>query len=93
MELSLSMEKAYKDLDSIKQLPIKKVNNNVIRLENVAEVKFAPENEKVLFKVQGKDTNPNEKIVGIGLYAKDSASIIELSQRIKKRIKKLYRMV
>ncbi len=89
LELSLSMEKAYKDLDSIKQLPIKKVNNNVIRLENVAEVKFAPENEKVLFKVQGKDTNPNEKIVGIGLYAKDSASIIELSQRIKKRIKKI----
>jgi len=53
LELSLSLEKAYKDLDSLRQLPIKKTNNNVIRLENIAEVKFAPENEKVLFKVQG----------------------------------------
>ena len=89
LELSLSLEKAYKDLDSLKQLPIKKTNNNVIRLENIAEVKFAPENEKVLFKVQGKNTNSDDKIVGIGLYAKDSASIVELSERIKKRIKKI----
>jgi len=89
LELSLSLEKAYKDLDSLRQLPIKKTNNNVIRLENIAEVKFAPENEKVLFKVQGKNTNPDDKIVGIGLYAKDSASILELSERIKKRIKKI----
>ena len=89
LELSLSIEKAYKDLDSIKQLPIKKVNNNVIRLENIAEVKFAPENEKVLFKVQGKDTNPDEKIIGIGIYAKSDSSIVELSERIKKRIKKI----
>jgi len=89
LELSLSMEKAYKDLSSIKQLPIKKVNNNVIRLENIAEVKFGPENEKTLFKSQGKDANPNEKIVGIGIYAKSDASIVELSKRIRKRIKKI----
>jgi len=89
LELSLSLEKTYKDLNSLKKLPIKKSNNNVIRLENIAEVKFAPENEKVLFKVQGKNTNPDDKIVGVGLYAKDSASIIELSERIKKRIKKI----
>jgi len=89
LELSLSLEKAYKDLDSLKRLPIKKSSNNVIRLENIAEVKFAPENEKVLFKVQGKNTNPDDKIVGIGLYAKDSASIVDLSKRIKKRIKKI----
>ena len=87
LELSLSLEKAYKDLDSLKKLPIKKSNNNVIRLENIAVVKFAPENEKVLFKVQGKNSNPDEKILGIGLYAKDSASIVDLSKRI--RIKTL----
>jgi len=88
LELSLSLEKTYKDLGALKKLPIKKSNNNVIRLENIAEIKFAPENEKVLFKVQGKNSNPDEKIVGIGLYAKDSASIVDLSKRIKKRIKK-----
>jgi len=89
LELSISMDKAYKDLSSIKQLPIKKVKNSVIRLENIAEVKFGPENEKTLFKAQGKDGNPNEKIVGIGIYAKSDASTVELSKRIKKRIKEI----
>ena len=89
LELSISVDKAYKDLSSIKQLPIKKVKNSVIRLENIAEVKFGPENEKTLFKAQGKDGNPNEKIVGIGIYAKSDASTVELSKRIKKRIKEI----
>jgi len=89
LELSISMDKAYKDLSSIKQLPIKKVKNSVIRLENIAEVKFGPENEKTLFKAQGKDGNPNEKIVGIGIYAKSDASTVELSKRIKERIKEI----
>jgi len=89
LELSISVDKAYKDLSSIKQLPIKKVKNIVIRLENIAEVKFGPENEKTLFKAQGKDANPNEKIVGIGIYAKSDASTVELSKRIKKRIKEI----
>jgi len=89
LELSISVDKAYKDLSSIKQLPIKKVKNSVIRLENIAEVKFGPENEKTLFKAQDKDGNPNEKIVGIGIYAKSDASTVELSKRIKKRIKEI----
>ena len=89
LELSISVDKAYKDLSSIKQLPIKKVKNSVIRLENIAEVKFGPENEKTLFKAQGKDGNPNEKIVGIGIYAKSDASTVELSKRIKERIKEI----
>ena len=89
LELSISVDKAYKDLSSIKQLPIKKVKNSVIRLENIAEVKFGPENEKTLFKARGKDGNPNEKIVGIGIYAKSDASTVELSKRIKKRIKEI----
>jgi len=89
LELSISVDKAYKDLSSIKQLPIKKVKNSVIRLENIAEVKFGPENEKTLFKAQGKDANPNEKIVGIGIYAKSDASTVELSKRIKERIKEI----
>ena len=89
LELSISVDKAYKDLSSIKQLPIKKVKNSVIRLENIAEVKFGPENEKTLFKAQGKDGNPNEKIVGIGIYAKSDTSTVELSKRIKERIKEI----
>jgi len=87
IDLTINLDKAYKDLFSIKQLPIKKIKNSVIRLENIAEVKFGPVSEKTLFKAQSKDGLPNEKVVGIGIYAKSGASTVELSKRIRERIK------
>ena len=87
IDLTINLDKAYKDLNSIKQLPIKKIKNNVIRLENIAEVKYGPVSEKTLFKAQSKDGNPNEKVVGIGIYAKSGASTVELSKKIRDRIK------
>ncbi len=87
IDLTINLDKAYKDLSSIKQLPIKKVKNNVIRLENIAEVKYGPVSEKTLFKAQSKDGKPNEKVVGIGIYAKSGASTVELSKRVRERIK------
>ena len=87
IDLTINLDKAYKDLNSIKQLPIKKVKNSVIRLENVAEVKYGPVSEKTLFKAQSKDGKPNEKVVGIGIYAKSGSSTVELSKKIRERIK------
>ncbi len=87
IDLTINLDKAYKSLSSIKQLPIKKVQNSVIRLENIAEVKFGPVSEKTLFKAQSKDGQPNEKVVGIGIYAKSGASTVELSKRVRERIK------
>jgi len=87
VDLTINLDKAYKDLDSIKQLPIKKVKNSVIRLENIAEVKYGPVSEKTLFKSYSKDGEPNEKVVGIGIYAKSGASTVELSKKIRERIK------
>ena len=87
IDLTINLDKAYKDLNSIKQLPIKKIKNNVIRLENIAEVKYGPVSEKTLFKAQSKDGKPNEKVVGIGIYAKSGASTVELSKKIRDRIK------
>jgi len=87
IDLTINLDKAYKDLSSIKQLPIKKIKNSVIRLENIAEVKFGPVSEKTLFKAQSKDGKPNEKVVGIGIYAKSGASTVELSKKIRERIK------
>jgi len=87
IDLTINLDKAYKDLSSIKQLPIKKIKNSVIRLENVAEVKYGPVSEKTLFKAQSKDGKPNEKVVGIGIYAKSGASTVELSKRVRDRIK------
>jgi len=87
IDFTINLDKAYKDLDSIKRLPIKKVKNSVIHLENVAEVKYAPVSEKTLFKSYSKDGKPNEKVVGIGIYAKSGASTVELSKKIRERIK------
>jgi len=87
VDLAINLDKAYKDLDSIKRLPIKKVKNSVIRLENIAEVKYGPVSEKTLFKSYSKGGEPNEKVVGIGIYAKSGASTVELSKKIRERIK------
>jgi len=87
IDLTINLDKAYKDLYSIKQLPIKKIKNSVIRLENIAEVKYGPVSEKTLFKAQSKEGKPNEKVVGIGIYAKSGASTVELSKKIRERIK------
>ncbi len=89
IDLTINLDKAYKDLAAIKQLPIKKVNNSVIRLENIAEVKYGPVSEKTLFKAQSKEGKPNEKVVGIGIYAKSGASTVELSKKIRERIKEV----
>tara|TARA_B100000686_G_scaffold179335_1_gene186279 strand:+ start:2033 stop:5161 length:3129 start_codon:yes stop_codon:yes gene_type:complete len=89
IDLTINLDKAYKDLSSIKQLPIKKIKNSVIRLENIAEVKYGPVSEKTLFKAQSKDGEPNEKVVGIGIYAKSGASTVELSERIRERIEEV----
>ena len=89
IDLTINLDKAYKDLSSIKQLPIKKIKNNVIRIENIADVKYGPVSEKTLFKAQSKDGKPNEKVVGIGIYAKSGASTVELSKRIRERIKEV----
>ena len=87
IDLTINLDKAYKDLSSIKQLPIKKIKNSVIYLENIAEIKYGPVSEKTLFKAQSKDGKPNEKVVGIGIYAKSGASTVELSKKIRERIK------
>ena len=85
IDLTLNLDKSYNDIDTIKQLPIKKSSNKVIVLSDVADIKFGPVSEKTLFKAQTKD-QVNLKTVGIGIYAKSGASTVELSKDIKKRI-------
>ena len=66
-------------------MPIKKNDNKVILLSDVANIDFGPVSEKTLFKAQTKD-QINLKTVGIGIYAKSGASTVELSKNIKKKI-------
>ena len=85
IDLTLNLDKSYNNIDKIKQLPIRKLNNNVIILSDVANVEFGPVSEKTLFKAQTKD-QLNLKTVGIGIYAKSGASTVELSRDIKQKI-------
>jgi hydrophobe/amphiphile efflux-1 (HAE1) family protein len=85
IDLTLNLDKSYDDIDMLKQLPIKKIKNSIIRLSDVANVEFGPVSEKTLFKAQTKDAL-NQKTVGIGIYAKSGASTVELSKNIRKKI-------
>jgi len=88
IDLTINLDKPNKDLSSIKKLPIKKVKNSVILLENIAEIKYGPVSEKTLFKAQSKD-GFNLNTVGIGIYAKSGASTVELSKKIRERSKEV----
>jgi len=85
IDLTINLDKSYKDIKSLKSLPIKKTNDSVVRLEDIAKIEFGPVSEKTLFKAQSKDTL-NLKTVGLGIYARSGASTVELSKEIKKKI-------
>src|SRR5210317_898525 len=55
VDLTLNLDKSYNDIETIKQLPIKKSANKVIALSDVANVEFGPVSEKTLFKAQTRD--------------------------------------
>ena len=75
-DLTLNIDKSYSNIDTIKQLPLKKNKDKVIILSDVANVEFGPVSEKTLFKAQRKNA-VNLKTVGIGIYAK-SLSLIHI---------------
>ncbi|MDC0436359.1 efflux RND transporter permease subunit [Candidatus Pelagibacter sp.] len=85
IDLTLNLDKSYDDINKLKQLPIKKIKNSIIRLSDIANVEFGPVSEKTLFKAQTKNAL-NQKTVGIGIYAKSGASTVELSKDIRKKI-------
>ena len=86
IDLILNLDKSYDDIEKLKTLPIKKNQNRVIRLQDIANIEFGPVSEKNLIKAQSKDAL-NLKTVGIGIYAKSGASTVELSNEIQKKIK------
>ena len=88
IDLNINIDKSYNDLDKLKQLPIKKGKDNLVRLSDVAELEFGPVTSKVLFSAQSKKAL-NLKTVGIGIYARSGASTVELSKDIKKKIEEV----
>ena len=88
IDLTINIDKSYNDLEKLKQLPIKKGKDNLVRLSDVAELEFGPVTSKVLFSAQSKKAL-NLKTVGIGIYARSGASTVELSKDIKKKIEEV----
>ncbi len=88
IDLTINIDKSYNDLDKLKQLPIKKGKDNLVRLSDVAELEFGPVTSKVLFSAQSKKAL-NLKTVGIGIYARSGASTVELSKDIKNKIEEV----
>ena len=88
IDLTINLDKSYNDLEKLKQLPLKKGKDNVVRLSDVANIEFGPVSEKALFRAQRKDAL-NLKMVGIGIYARSGASTVELSKEIKKRVEEV----
>ena len=88
IDLTINIDKSYNDLEKLKQLPIKKSKDNLVRLADIASIEFGPVSEKTLFRAQSKEAL-NLKTVGIGIYARSGASTVELSKEIKKKIKEV----
>ena len=85
IDLTLNLDKSYDDINKLKELPIKKIKNSIVRLSDIADIEFGPVSEKNLFKAQSKNAL-NLKTVGIGIYAKSGASTVELSKDVRKKL-------
>tara|TARA_B100000029_G_scaffold67449_1_gene60123 strand:+ start:6583 stop:9705 length:3123 start_codon:yes stop_codon:yes gene_type:complete len=88
IDLTLNLDKSYSDINKLKELPVKKEKNNIVKLSDIANIEFGPVSEKTLFKAQRKNAL-NLKTVGIGIYARSGASTVELSKEIKKKIEEV----
>ena len=88
INLTLNLDKSYNDLEKLKQLPIKKNRNSLVRLSEVANIEYGPVTEKSLFRSQSKDSL-NLNSVGLGIYARSGASTVELAKEVKKKIEEI----
>ena len=88
IDLILNLDKSYNDINKLKELPIKKIQNRIVRLSDVANIEFGPVSEKTLFKAQRKNAL-DLKTVGIGIYARSGASTVELSKAINEKLQEV----
>ena len=55
IDLILNLDKSYNDIDKLKTLPIKKNQNSIVRLSDIAMLSLVQFQKKILFKAQSKD--------------------------------------
>ena len=84
IDLTIKLDKAYKDLESYKKLPLKRARDgSIITLSDVARVELGAESTRTLFKGNGK------QVVGIGIYQQSDANTIKVANGIKNKIKEI----
>ena len=84
VDLTIKLDKAYKNLESYKKLPLKRARDgSIITLSDVARVELGAESTRTLFKGNGK------QVVGIGIYQQSDANTIKVANGIKKKIKEI----
>ena len=84
IDLTIKLDKAYKNLNSYKKLPLKRARDgSIITLSDVARVELGAESTRTLFKGNGK------QVVGIGIYQQSDANTIKVANGIKKKIKEI----
>jgi hydrophobe/amphiphile efflux-1 (HAE1) family protein len=84
VDLTIKLDKAYKNLESYKKLPLKRAKDgSIITLSDVAKVELGAESTRTLFKGNGK------QVVGIGIYQQSDANTIKVANGIKSKIKEI----
>ena len=84
IDLTIKLDKAYKNLENYKKLPLKRAKDgSIITLTDVARVELGAESTRTLFKGNGK------QVVGIGIYQQADANTIAVANGIKKKIKEI----
>ena len=54
IDLTLNLDKSYNEIDKLKGLPLKKIKNSIVRLDDIANIEFGPVSEKTLLKHKKK---------------------------------------
>ena len=84
IDLTIKLDKAYKDLENYKLLPLKRAKDgSIITLADVARIELGAESTRTLFKGNGK------QVVGIGIYQQSDANTIEVANGVKKKIQEI----
>ena len=84
VDLTIKLENAYEELQSYKDLPLKKsVDGSITKLSDVARIEFGPVTTRTLFKGNGK------QVVGIGVYQQSDANTIKVASELKKKIREI----
>ncbi len=84
VDLTIKLDKAYKNLENYKKLPLKRARDgSIITLSDVARVELGAESTRTLFKGNGK------QVVGIGIYQQSDANTIKVANGIKSKVKEI----